>query len=571
MPDDKIPEEDVKQEGTEQEEILEEAAPAEENLSAEPGEEYVSEEEGAGDGKMRVHMRMYQSVKEQVDWLHRMYQHLVSHTSKSLMVSITVHVVVILILAIFAGRAVQKAMEKDVEVAYVTEPPGPPPPPPPPPTATRNPTETARNVTPSPASASATVKSAAVIPTVGPAMPVMVNTPTPVVAPGVKMGEIKINTDLNKKVDAARLENLKKIRDFQKDWKVSNISPTSRNKRTIKAVFTIFKAKYQDGDWNCNPSDLQNLMIQIRRWSKDRIEANIHPEVLDVGTDQLFTLKPPFVYLTGHKDFHFLEQEVKNLRDYLMLGGAVWADSALAGHRSRFDVAFRREMHRVLPDREWEILPDDHEIYDTFFMNIGLPSGMNYYREPIEIMKVNDEIAVVYTLNGYGHFWEARLKEKDDKIEFGRVKISKPGEKPIRWAWVFGPHAYGGEAYIRKVIYRNVSDESVVAAYKFGINTVVHLLTRYQKHFMYLPKDITPTGMQKPTEKPKETIEEEDDTRKEKEGKKITVIHKGMDGKVKTGTSTKEETGKDKDMVKDLDAKEQKDKEQKDKGGTKKK
>jgi hypothetical protein len=236
-------------------------------------------------------------------------------------------------------------------------------------------------------------------------------------------------------------------------------------------------------------------------------------------------------------------------------------------------MAFRREMHRVLPDREWEVLPDDHEIYDTFFVNIGLPAGMNYYREPIEIMRVNDEIAVIYTLNGYGHFWEARLKEKEDKIEFGRVKLSKPGEKPIRWAWLFGPHAYGGgwqSVYIKKVIYRNVSDESTVAAYKFGINTVVHLLTRYQKQFMYLPKDITPTGMQKPTEKSKEPAEEDEESSK-KEGKKPSVIHKGFDGKVKAPEG-KEEIVKDKDVVKDLDAKEKKDQnDQKDTDAHKKK
>jgi len=56
------------------------------------------------------------------------------------------------------------------------------------------------------------------------------------------------------------------------------------------------------------------MMLQIRAWSKDRIDAQVVPEVLDIGTDKLFTIKPPFVYLTGHKNFRLLDNEGKNLR-----------------------------------------------------------------------------------------------------------------------------------------------------------------------------------------------------------------------------------------------------------------
>ncbi len=253
-----------------------------------------------------------------------------------------------------------------------------------------------------------------------------VRPPTPLVAATVRPGEIKVQTDLTRQIEVARIARLIGVRDFQETWKVQNY----RNPRQVKAEFTFFQAKYQDGDWNCNPGALPNMMLQIRRWSSDRIKANMHPEVLDVGTEQLFDLKPPFVYLTGHKDFKLLDTEVRNLRDYLMLGGAVWADSALAGRRSRFDVAFRREMKRVMPDRDFEIVDLNHPMFNTFFRNIDLPSGMNYYQEPVEIINIGEEIAVIYTLNGYGHFWEARLNN-DDNIEWGLVNVGVLG-KPNR-------------------------------------------------------------------------------------------------------------------------------------------
>ena len=58
----------------------------------------------------------------------------------------------------------------------------------------------------------------------------------------------------------------------------------------------------------------------------------------------IFNKKPPFIFFTGHRDFHLTDKEVTNLRNYIIVGGCVWGDSSLAGHRSRFDIAFRREM-----------------------------------------------------------------------------------------------------------------------------------------------------------------------------------------------------------------------------------
>lgn len=308
-----------------------------------------------------------------------------------------------------------------------------------------------------------------------------VRTDTPPVAPTIKIAEVKVQTELSRKIETAKIQRLANVREFQKVWNVQG------QRRAVRAQFTIFQAKYRDGDWNCNPTALPNLMLQIRAWSRDRLDANLHPEVLDVGTDQLFVLRPPFVYLTGHKNFTLSDAEVKNLRDYLTLGGAVWADSSLAGRRSRFDVAFRREMGRVMPDREFEVVEGtDHEMFDTFFQNIGLPTGMNFYQEPIELINIGSEMAVLYTLNGYGHLWETRLNSQN-KIEWGLVNIGTM--QAPSWRHVYGPHLATPREQTG-TIYRNIDDATVNNAYRFGINVVVHLLTRYQKHFRFLPKDV---------------------------------------------------------------------------------
>lgn len=241
--------------------------------------------------------------------------------------------------------------------------------------------------------------------------------------------------------------------------------------RATRARFACYWAIYQGGDWNCNPTALPNLTAQVARWSRDRIRQKVEPQPIVVSNKDLFTIKPPFIFITGHKDFTFTEDEVENLRQYLHAGGAIWADNDLPGRRSRFDIAFRREMKRVLTDRDFEKLPEDHPIMSSFFPLRKLPSGMNFYQEPIEVLRlIANEIAVVYTLNAYGDFWESALDE-NDKIDRQLYRTSARGGYH-KW----GPH-YG--SYYTATHYRNVTDEAVVNAYKLGINIVVHLLNRY--------------------------------------------------------------------------------------------
>jgi hypothetical protein len=362
----------------------------------------------------------------------------------------------------------------------------------------------------------------------------------PVIAPEIEIQEVKVETDLAKNIEAAEITRLKAVRDFQRGWNVSLGGGLGRGGgggggrggrgtgsgdgegygsgsggagagrggklKGLQAEFQIFQAKYQDGDWQCNGgagtnnydlSSLKNLMWQMRRWSDGRVIANVVPKILDIGTEELFELKPPFVYLTGHKDFHFLDQEVTNLRQYLILSGCIWADAALAGRRSRFDLAFRREIKRVLPDRDWEVVTDNHDLFDTRFKLERIPPGMNFVTEPVEIINIGNKLAVFYTPNGYGHFWESRLDEAN-KIDHKIRNLANPGGRP-HWMHVLGPHLGHPDSGI---IYRNLSDNSVKEAYQFGINVIYHLLYRYHEDLQYLPLDMPKIDvMKKPEEK----------------------------------------------------------------------
>lgn len=247
-----------------------------------------------------------------------------------------------------------------------------------------------------------------------------------------------------------------------------------------KFKFTAYVAKYSGGDWastvrktgdKITGGSLPNLLYLMKTQSQDKIEATPDPEAIDLSSDKIFAVKPPFIFFTGHRDFVLTPKEVETLQRYIRLGGCVWGDSSLPGQRSRFDIAFRREMKRVIPDldKQFEPLPADHEIFTkTYYTEIrGVPPGINGYQEPVYALKYNGEIAILYTANDYGDMWQigldARWQVDTRKDERGNFV----GINPAIWD-------------NRDTYFRGLTPEKVANSFKFGTNVVIHLLTRWE-------------------------------------------------------------------------------------------
>lgn len=269
---------------------------------------------------------------------------------------------------------------------------------------------------------------------------------------------------------------LARIRDFVKDWKVGNSSSQPAY------AFTAYLGQYRGGNWNSTVrisaqgqitgGSLPNLLYCTSKWSKDRIQTNErNVKAIALDSPELLNTKPPFVFLTGTRDFRLTDAEVENLRNYIRCGGAVWGDSSVPGRRSAFDIAFRREMKRVLADRDkqFEPLPADHPIFSQGYYKklTSLPAGINNYSEPVEVLRYGGEVAVIHTLNDYGDMWQIGLDKN------GRIDLSKNAQgeyvamNPVLWSE-------------REIYLRNIDQASVEQAYQFGINMIMHLLTRWE-------------------------------------------------------------------------------------------
>ena len=278
----------------------------------------------------------------------------------------------------------------------------------------------------------------------------------------------------------------KGMAQFTKNW-VQGGGPGGGVGKDRAFKFTACLARYSGGDWDSTvrlrdgkivAGSLPNLLHFLRKWSRDKIDAEADAGPLDLGSDEIFNVKPPFVFFTGHKDFHLTEREIENLQKYLQLGGAIWGDSSLPGEGSRFGLAFRREMKRVLPDQDiaWEALPKDHPIYTQKYFNEinGVPPGLNSRQEPVYALRNMGEVAVIYTANDYGDLWQIGI------TELGEYDTSRDehGAYTTTNAAIFDQ---------RDVYYRGLEAKNVVNSYKFGTNIILHLLTRWEDKLRTVP------------------------------------------------------------------------------------
>lgn len=166
--------------------------------------------------------------------------------------------------------------------------------------------------------------------------------------------------------------------------------------------FHITRLKYPGGgDWYSNPSSLPNLIAYIA------VNTNIpiDPKEYRVELTDGDLYNHPFLYMNGHGNVRFSDEEVRLLRDYLVAGGFLHADDNYG-----MDESFRREMKRVFPKKELVELPWDHPIFHSYFdFPRGCPKIHEHDGKPAQLLGLFDKgrLLVVYSYQAdLGDGWE---------------------------------------------------------------------------------------------------------------------------------------------------------------------
>lgn len=193
--------------------------------------------------------------------------------------------------------------------------------------------------------------------------------------------------------------------------------------------YKIAKMKYNGGgDWYANRTALPNLISFCNKNLGTNFDAD--EAIVEAGSTDIFNY--PFVYLTGHGNIVFTDQEAQNLRKYLIGGGFLHIDDNYG-----LDKFIRPQMKKVFPELDFEELPVKHVMYhQKFKFPEGLPKIHEHDGKRPQGFAIiyKGRIVCYYTYEcDLGNGWEDAGTYAGDSEET-RQKALKMGANLIQYA-----------------------------------------------------------------------------------------------------------------------------------------
>jgi hypothetical protein len=160
----------------------------------------------------------------------------------------------------------------------------------------------------------------------------------------------------------------------------------------IQDGFQIVRLKYQGGgDWYNDPSAEVNLLNFVQQ--NTNMKVNAEYRFVDLSSEEIFSY--PFLFMTGHGNVVFSDDEVERLRTYLESGGFLYIDDDYG-----LDNAMRREMKKVFPQNDFVELPFSYGLYNSpFKFENGPPKTHEHDKKTPRGygIFINNRLAVYYT------------------------------------------------------------------------------------------------------------------------------------------------------------------------------
>lgn len=134
-------------------------------------------------------------------------------------------------------------------------------------------------------------------------------------------------------------------------------------------VFTFARVRYSDygrgygrgGNWSTDYPDA-DLNFSLRLQQLTSMKVNPYPVILDLTDPKLFDY--PFLYMIEPGGIALTVPEIEGLRKYCNNGGFMMVDD-FWGDDEWHD--FEMAMEAVFPDRKWEDVPLEHEIFQIVY------------------------------------------------------------------------------------------------------------------------------------------------------------------------------------------------------------
>jgi len=129
---------------------------------------------------------------------------------------------------------------------------------------------------------------------------------------------------------------------------------------------SITRLQYEGGgDWYANPTSLPNILANIA----ERTGLPISQELKTVKLSDPSLGDHPYLYMTGHGNVSFSDEERNMLRRHLISGAFLHADDNYG-----LDESFRREIELIFPENGLIEIPTDHPVFHVMYdLSEGLP------------------------------------------------------------------------------------------------------------------------------------------------------------------------------------------------------
>ncbi len=140
------------------------------------------------------------------------------------------------------------------------------------------------------------------------------------------------------------------------------------------------------GDWYANPTAIPNLVAFTNKNINTRITTT--PESVAANSEDIYNY--PIIFMTGHGNVFFSDEEANHLKQYLISGGFLHISDNYG-----LDKFIRRELKKVFPTLSFQEIPSNHPIYNqTFKFPNGIPKIHEHNKKQAQ---------------GFGLFYEGRL------------------------------------------------------------------------------------------------------------------------------------------------------------------
>ncbi len=182
------------------------------------------------------------------------------------------------------------------------------------------------------------------------------------------------------------------------------------------------------GDWYANPTSLPNLISFCNSNIKTSIKSK--PATVEPGSTDIFQY--PFIHMTGHGNVIFSNEEVENLRNYLLSGGFLHIDDNYG-----MNEYIRKEIKKIFPEKNLTEIPADHELFsEAYPFPDGLPKIHEHdgLRPQAFGIFEKDRLVLLFTFESdLGDGWESEPVHHDP--EEVRNKALKMGANIVKYAF----------------------------------------------------------------------------------------------------------------------------------------